>query len=227
MSKSHIIEKNLDITLSENQKKQFQIYYEYLIEMNEKINLTAITDEEEVYIKHFVDSLALQWIKPLKDQKILDVGAGAGFPSIPLKIIYPNLKVTILDAQKKRINFLQNLTDKLGIEVTLLHKRAEEYEFKETFDLVTARAVAKLNILLELCVPFLKVDGHFIAYKGPNYFEEMNDAKAAINRLNTKINNEMSFILHGHERALIDIKKTAKTPGKYPRPFKKIKSNPL
>jgi 16S rRNA (guanine527-N7)-methyltransferase len=162
----------IDITLSNRQLEQFDIYFKFLVEYNEVVNLTAITDEEEVYIKHFYDSILLSKVIDLNSIKSLcDVGAGAGFPSIPLKILYPELNVTIVDGLDKRIKFLTLLCQKLDIKgVNLVHGRAEDYAktHRESFDIVTARAVARFNILNELCIPLVKVGGHFISLKGKN-----------------------------------------------------------
>lgn len=177
-----LAEQNLSLT--EQQKMQFEHYFQLLVEWNEKINLTAITDKEEVYLKHFYDSVApiLQGLIPNETIKLLDIGAGAGFPSIPMKILYPNLEVTIIDSLNKRINFLQLLAGELGLEgVHFYHGRAEDFaqdkNFRAQFDIVTARAVARMQVLSELTIPFLKVDGKLLALKASNAPEELTDAK--------------------------------------------------
>ena len=162
------------ITLSDEQKKQFDQYFHLLVEWNEKMNLTAITDEEGVYLKHFYDSLALGFHHELTDQTLCDVGAGAGFPSIPLKIVFPDLKVTIVDSLNKRITFLNTLVETLGLkDVQCFHDRAETFgqnkEFRASFDVVTARAVAKLSVLSEFCMPLVKKQGYFLALKSGAY----------------------------------------------------------
>lgn len=219
--------KKIGIDLTKTQQNQFKEYYEILIEWNKKINLTAITDEVEVYHKHFLDSVYLSKIVSLENQSLLDVGSGAGFPSLPLKIIFPNLNVTIIDALSKRIKFLDYLTNKIGIDVTLIHGRVEEYPNKESFDIVTARAVANLNMLSELCIPFVKKEGFFITPKGSNYQQEIEDSMAALKELGVKEKEVYLYDILDIEHALIKFEKVRETPKKYPRKFKKIKSKPL
>ena len=223
---------NINIELSERQLEQFEIYFKFLVEYNEYVNLTAITEEEDVYIKHFYDSILVGNVFDLKDvETICDVGSGAGFPSIPLKIVYPNLKVTIVDGLDKRITFLKKLTEKLGLDaVTLVHGRAEEYakDHRESFDVVTARAVARANILNELCIPLVKVGGYFISMKGKNADEEINEGNS-LKLLNAKIVKKNEYFLPKEEskRVLILIEHFDKCPLKYPRAFASIKKNPL
>jgi 16S rRNA (guanine527-N7)-methyltransferase len=219
--------KKIDLDLTKSQLVQFKQYYEILIEWNKKINLTAITDELEVYHKHFLDSVYLSKIVSLADQTLLDVGSGAGFPSLPLKIIYPHLNITIIDALSKRIKFLEYLTNKIGIDVTLIHGRIEEYPNKESYDIVTARAVANLNMLSELCIPFVKKEGFFITPKGSNYQQEIDDSMVALKELGVKQKEVYIYDILGVEHALIKFEKVKETPKKYPRKFKKIKSKPL
>ena len=162
-----LLEKGIELT--DKQLDQFEKYYELLVEWNEKMNLTAITNKEDVYLKHFYDSLTPSFDFEFKDQSLCDIGAGAGFPSIPLKIVYPDLKITIVDSLSKRITFLNHLTKELGLShVKAVAARAEEYaiDHRESFDIVSARAVARLNILDELCLPLTKVGGYFITLKG-------------------------------------------------------------
>jgi len=218
---------DLEITITEEKYQKFLQYYELLIEWNKVINLTAITDFEEVFLKHFYDSLCLVKGVELNNQKILDVGSGAGFPSIPLKIVYGDIEVTIIDALKKRINFLEKLINTLDIEVRLIHGRAEEHMFKNHYDIVTARAVSKLQILTELCLPFVKVGGKFIAYKGPNYKEELKNSSNAIKLLGGKMLRTYEYNITNQDRTLIVIKKITSTDKKFPRIYGKIKSNPL
>ena len=170
--------------LTDTQKKQFERYFELLVEWNQKINLTAITDKEGVYLKHFYDSIAPVLQGKITNQAIhlLDIGAGAGFPSIPIKILCPDIDVTIIDSLNKRINFLNLLADELGLEgVHFYHGRAEDFgqdkHFRASYDIVTARAVARLQVLTELTIPFLKVGGHLIALKASAAEEELADAK--------------------------------------------------
>lgn len=214
-----------DVALTDQQMAQFDTYFHLLVEWNEKMNLTAITEEKEVYLKHFYDSLLVGLKMSLDPQaSICDVGSGAGFPSIPLKILYPELSVTIVDSLKKRITFLQELTDQLGLtNVHLYHDRAETFgqnpEFREQFDYVTARAVARLNVLAELCLPLVKKDGYFLALKAAKSEEELQEAKPAIAQLGGKFIEEktMALPLSGDERHLLVIQKKKVTPKKYPR----------
>lgn len=221
--------KELNIELSFKQKELFERYYEFLIQENKKYNLTAITDKEEVYYKHFYDSLTLIKTKLIKeDVSLCDIGSGAGFPSVPLKIIYPNLKVTIIESQTKKTEFLKKLIKYLELEnVEIINERAEEYAHKKYFDIVTARAVADLSILNELCLPFVKKDGYFIAMKG-SYEEELEKSLNGMNILGGKLINVISFDLPKEmgKRNLIVIKKEKMVKG-YPRMFSQIKKKPL
>ncbi|MEC9485738.1 MAG: 16S rRNA (guanine(527)-N(7))-methyltransferase RsmG [Candidatus Izemoplasma sp.] len=217
----------IDILLSKKQIQQFEDYYRLLVEWNQKVNLTAITSYDEVLMKHFYDSIMMGQIITLNDQKILDVGSGAGFPSIPLKIVYPNLDVTIIDALNKRITFLKTLTKELGLEARLIHGRAESFKEKATYDIVTARAVANLQMLSELCIPFVKKDGAFIVLKGPKFEDELAQSQKAFDILGVTETKRYSYRLLDAEHILIQFKKVKETPDKYPRRFKKIKSNPL
>lgn len=219
--------KELGLDINESQKKQFEIYFELLVEWNTKMNLTAITDREGVFKKHFFDSLNLVRVHEFKNETLLDVGSGAGFPSIPLKIMFPDIKVTIIDALQKRITFLTELTKELEVDVELVHGRAEEYKRKHCFDVVTARAVAHLNMLSELCIPFVKVGGEFIAMKGPKLQEELKSSANAIKILGGQVKDQISYSVEEDQRSIIVISKQHKTQAKYPRRFNKIKSNPL
>ena len=222
----------INITLSQRQLEQFEIYYEFLVEYNNYVNLTAITEKEDVYIKHFYDSILVGKVFDLSNiETICDVGSGAGFPSIPLKIVYPNLQVTIVDGLDKRITFLKKLVEKLGLDnVNLVHGRAEEYakEYRESFDIVTARAVARANILNELCIPLVKVGGYFISMKGKNADEEINEGNS-LAILKGKIVKKNEYYLPKEEskRVLILIEHFEKCALKYPRAFASIKKNPL
>lgn len=223
----------LNITPNQEMLSRFDLYYKKLVEVNSYMNLTAITEESEVYNKHFLDSLMILKSDLFSGTKtLLDVGSGAGFPSIPLAIVNENVKVTIIDALNKRINFLNDLTKHLGLtNVCAYHKRAEDYakEKRESFDIVTARAVARLNVLAELCLPLTKLEGYFIAMKGKMSKEEMDEAANAINILGGKVERVVSVNLpdEAGERDLIIIKKVKSTPNKYPRQFSKIKERPL
>ena len=182
-----ILEKH-GIVLSNRQIEQFEVYAQMLVEWNQKMNLTAITDLDEIYEKHFLDSILPSFDVPLKGS-FCDVGAGAGFPSIPLKIVYPDLKITIVETLGKRITFLNALCEKLEIkDVECVHARAEEYakDHREYFDIVSARAVANLTMLSELCIPLVKVGGIFLSLKGANAQEEYDKAKKAISLLGCK-----------------------------------------
>lgn len=213
------------IELNDRQREQFIIYFQTLVEWNEKINLTALTAEEDVYLKHFYDSISAAFHYDFKkDLHICDVGAGAGFPSIPLKICFPQLNVTIVDSLQKRIGFLNHLAAQLELtNVAFYHDRAESFgsnaKFRETYDVVTARAVARMSVLSELCLPLSKRGGVFIAMKGSQANEEVTDAKAAITVLGGKIDKTYSFTLpqEESERSIVIINKIKKTPKKYPR----------
>ncbi|WP_210124683.1 16S rRNA (guanine(527)-N(7))-methyltransferase RsmG [Staphylococcus sp. GDY8P165P] len=212
------------IELSDKQQHQFQTYYQMLVEWNEKMNLTSITEEHEVYLKHFYDSIATSFYTNLtKELTICDVGAGAGFPSIPLKIIFPNLKVTIVDSLNKRIHFLNQLAEALELDnVSFVHDRAETYgkgDYRASYDIVTARAVARLSVLSELCLPLVKKGGHFIALKSSKGEEELEEARFGIGVLGGKVLETISYELpeDAGERQMIIIDKRSQTPKKYPR----------
>ena len=214
-----------NIVLTDQQKAQFERYFELLVEWNEKINLTAITEKEEVYLKHFYDSIApiLQGLIENQEIKLLDIGAGAGFPSLPMKILYPQLDVTIIDSLNKRINFLQLLAEELNLEgVHFYHGRAEDFaqekKFRAQFDIVTARAVARMQVLSELTIPFLKVGSKLLALKASNAPEELTEAKNALNLLFSKVEDNISYTLpNGDPRYITIVEKKKETPNKYPR----------
>ena len=214
-----------NLPLSDQQKKQFERYFELLVEWNEKINLTAITDKDEVYLKHFYDSIApiLQGLIPNETIKLLDIGAGAGFPSLPMKILYPQLDVTIIDSLNKRINFLQLLAQELDLDgVHFYHGRAEDLaqdkNFRAQYDFVTARAVARMQVLSELTIPYLKVGGKLLALKASNAPEELLEAKNALNLLFSKVGDNLSYALpNGDPRYITVVEKKKETPNKYPR----------
>ena len=216
-----------NVELNAQQLAQYQQYYERLVAVNEHMNLTAITERDEVYLKHFYDSLTLAWAYPelqTEELNMIDVGAGAGFPSLPLKIAFPQLQITIIDALNKRINFLRDLVKELGLEgVTVEHARAEEFGNKaaparEQYDVATARALARLNVLGELTLPFVKVGGVLLAMKGSAADEELAEAKKAITTLGAEIGDQIDVSLpNGDPRSVIVIKKVKNTPKKYPR----------
>ncbi|MDD2518312.1 MAG: 16S rRNA (guanine(527)-N(7))-methyltransferase RsmG [Bacilli bacterium] len=222
----------LGIDLTDYQLNQFKKYYELLIEWNEKMNLTGITQKDEVYLKHFYDSATLTKIIAVeKFENLCDVGSGAGFPGIIIKILYPALEVTLIDSLMKRITFLNEVIKELKLEkINTIHCRIEDFGQKnrETFDIVTARAVAPLNILLEYCIPIVKKDKFFVPLKG-NISREIKLSNKALTELKCKVINKMEFYLpiENSFRSLILIKKEESTPSKYPRRFDKIKKNPL
>ena len=212
------------VELSNTQKEQFQKYYKLLVEWNKKMNLTSITDEHDVYLKHFYDSIAPSFYYDFNGQlSLCDIGAGAGFPSIPLKIVYPELKVTIVDSLNKRIQFLNHLAAELGLEdVSFVHDRAETYGkgvYRESYDIVTARAVARLTVLSELCLPLVKKGGQFLALKSSKGKEELQEATFAINILGGNVKDTYTFELPENvgERQMIIIDKRRQTSKKYPR----------
>ncbi|APT44642.1 16S rRNA (guanine(527)-N(7))-methyltransferase RsmG [Bacillus safensis] len=213
------------ITLSPVQLEQFETYFRMLVEWNEKMNLTSITEKEEVYLKHFYDSIsAAFFIDFHKVTTICDIGAGAGFPSIPLKICFPHLHVTIVDSLQKRITFLNELAKGLNLQdTTFYHDRAETFgqrkDKRESYDLVTARAVARLSVLSELCLPLVKKEGLFVALKASAADEEMQAGKKAVTVLGGEVVEKHSFVLplEESERNIIVIEKKKQTPKKYPR----------
>lgn len=222
------------IQLTDFQLEQLEMYFKLLVEWNEKINLTAITDEQGVAVKHFADSLALfNCIDIPENSTVIDVGTGAGFPGIVLKIARPDIKLTLLDSLQKRLNFLDTVLSELSLNATLIHSRAEDggqnIDLRESFDFVVSRAVARLNVLAEYCIPYAKLSGRFIALKGPDAENEISDGKKAIHTLGGKIKNIHSFslALDGGERTIVEIEKIAPTPDKYPRSYGKIKAKPL
>ena len=214
-----------DTTLTDKQKKQFETYFRLLVEWNEKINLTAITDKEEVYLKHFYDSIApiLQGYIDNSPLSILDIGAGAGFPSIPMKILYPEIDITIIDSLNKRINFLNILANELELSgVHFFHGRAEDFGqdkvFRAKFDIVTARAVARMQVLAELTIPFLKVNGRLIALKAAAAEEELISAEKALKTLFSQVTVNKNYKLpNGDDRNITIVSKKKETPNKYPR----------
>lgn len=228
-------EKNIDIllkgvqefqiSLSDKQLEQFLQYYDLLVEWNSFMNLTAITEFEEVCIKHFIDSVSLcKAIDCTQSLSVIDIGTGAGFPGIPLKIAFPDLKITLLDSLGKRVKFLNEVIIQLGLEgIEAFHGRAEdfikEHQKREAYDLCVSRAVANLATLSEYCLPYVKCGGVFISYKSEKIQEESKTAEKAIQLLGGKIKNQTEFLLPGSDiyRNLFQIEKVKKTPSKYPR----------
>ncbi|MCR5422258.1 MAG: 16S rRNA (guanine(527)-N(7))-methyltransferase RsmG [Bacilli bacterium] len=206
----------------------FKKYFDFLIEENQKYNLTSITEEKEVYIKHFLDSLSIENIIDLDNISLCDVGSGAGFPSIPLKIMYPSIKLTIIEPTAKRCNFLQQIVEMLDLkDVNIINDRAENIKDMH-FDVVCARAVSNLPILLELCIPLVKVNGYFISMKGSNYKEELDIANNAFKELDCRIDNIYEYDLDEFgKRVLIKIIKDKETKKIYPRLYSQIKKKPL
>lgn len=213
------------IRVSEAMLEQFETYYQRLIEWNERMNLTGITEREQVYIKHFYDAVSLAFFVDMNEINTLaDIGSGAGFPSIPLKIIFPHLKITIIDSLNKRIQFLNHLIESLGLQHTeAIHARAEEAgrqaRLREQFDLVTARAVARLNVLNEFCLPFAKLGGYFAAMKGTNPQEEIAEAAYSTKILGAKLMevHPLRLPVDDSERHIIIMQKIKQTPRAYPR----------
>lgn len=218
----------LDIKLSNEQIEQFVKFYEMLVEKNKVMNLTGITEFEEVIVKHFIDSLALVKVidkdKLLDDISIIDIGTGAGFPGIPLKIAFPEIKITLLDSLNKRINFLKEVSEELGFEnIEFIHGRSEDFgrnpQYREKFDICVSRAVANLATLSEFCVPFVKVGGSFVSYKAGDCGEEVGVSIKAVEKMGGKITNQLEYVVPTSDlnRVLLMIKKEKATPKSFPR----------
>ena len=227
MNRLKILAGQLDIQLSDEQLEQFQIYYDMLIEKNKVMNLTAITQLDEVITKHFLDSIALASVyQNIKEDelKIIDLGTGAGFPGIPLKIVFPQLKITLMDSLNKRIVFLQSVIEKLQLSgIEAIHGRAEEMakkkEYRETYDLCVSRAVSNLSTLSEYCLPFVRIDGKFISYKASEIEEELENSRKAIKLLGGKLStvNKITLPESDIQRSFVIIDKIEKTSKTYPR----------
>lgn len=218
------------IDLPKNLYDKFNIYADFLVEYNEKVNLTAITDPMEILCKHFIDSACLlKYVDISNNSSLIDVGTGAGFPSLPLKILRPDIRLTLLDSLNKRIDFLKQLCDKLEIDADFIHGRAEDIskmpEYREKFDYSCARAVANISTLSELCIPFVKVGGSFISMKGPT--EDVSRGTNAIEILGGSVADSIDYSLFDEQRRIFVIRKISQTPIKYPRNSAQIKKKSL
>lgn len=218
------------LILTEQQYSKLNLYAEFLVEYNKNVNLTAITEPRDILVKHFIDSILLcKYVDIPKNSTIIDVGTGAGFPSIPLKIYRPDLNITLLDSLNKRINFLKQLCEKLNVPCETIHGRAEDIskliEYREKFDFACARAVANLSLLSELCIPFVKINGSFISMKGPS--EDISLGHNAIKILGGSEVNEIRYDLDKESRRILISKKLSHTPTKYPRNSSQIKKKSL
>ena len=217
------------LTLTETQVDRFCEFGRLLVEKNQVMNLTAITEPTAVAQLHFLDSLAVLQAADCKGKSIIDVGCGAGFPGVPVAIAEPTAKVTLLDSLQKRMNWLMEILPGLGVEANVVAARAEEYvaDHRESYDLATSRAVARLNILCELCLPYVKVGGKFLALKGAMTHEEVDEAKKAITTLGGKVAGIFEYPVADAVHRIVVIEKVRSTPKQYPRKFAKIKQSPL
>lgn len=226
---------NVELEINEEKYDQFLKYKDLLKDWNEKVNLTAITEDEQIIKKHFIDSMKIFQFEPLKKaKKVIDIGTGGGFPGIPMKIMVPEMEITLLDSLKKRINVLQDILKKIGIkDVSTIHGRAEDYaqtpQYREKFDAVVSRAVANLASLSEFCLPYVKVGGYFVAMKGPAVDDEVTTAKKAISILGGELKEVIEVEIEGSDlnHNLVIIKKVKNTPKQYPRKAGTATKNPL
>ena len=232
----HMLEqgaRKLGISIPFGAYDSFRIYLSMLEETNKTTNLTAIEASEDIVLLHFLDSLALLKVAEFENANVIDIGSGGGFPGVPLKIVDQTIRLTLLDATAKKIVFLSDLCTKLGIEADMLHARAEEAahdeHLRDRFDIVVSRAVAHLDVLCELCLPFVRVGGVFLAMKSADYEAELHEAIGAISLLGAEISQTHKYELPDTDivRSIIRISKTAATPNEYPRRFSKIKKHPL
>ena len=226
--------KNYGVNLDKKALERYENYYNFLVEYNQHTNLTSITEKNDVIIKHFLDSIILtKFFKLNSDTKLIDVGTGAGFPGVPIKIANPKINLTLLDSLNKRIIFLNKLLEKLNLTAEIFHNRAEECgknkSFREKFNMVTSRAVAKLTVLSEYCLPLLKVGGFFVSLKGSNVEYELEESVKSIKVLGGKIERVEKFDLPEEKgsRSLVIIKKVSPTPSKYPRSNSNISKSPI
>lgn len=232
MMETHLRKGLAELGLGDDAAPSLLRFGELLLEKNKVMNLTAITDPEDVASLHFLDSAALLTLADLKGKTVVDVGTGAGLPGIPLKILEPSIRMTLLDSLGKRITFLQEVCDDLGLtDVQCIHARAEEFaaDHRQSFDFAVSRAVANLSVLCEFCLPLVKVGGYFLSMKSVESGEELEAAQKAIKTLGGRVERTADYQIPGTEvvHRVIFIKKIAETPKKYPRPFAKIKKNPL
>jgi len=225
--------KELNIELPPGKEAAFRAYYDFLEKRGQNVNLTAVSGTEDVARLHFLDSIALLGAANFKSAGVIDVGSGAGFPGVPLKIAEPSVNMTLLDAAGKRISFLSELCSLLGIETTVVKARAEDAahcaQMREQYDIAVSRAVAKLNALCELCLPFVRVGGVFIAMKGVASDQEVTDALSAVSKMGAELQEHFDYVIPGTDithRAVL-IRKTEKTQDKYPRRFARIQRSPL
>ena len=221
---------SVGLQLSKEQYEKLSAYAEFLVEYNEKVNLTAITEPSEILRKHFIDSILLTKFTDIPaNASIIDVGTGAGFPSVPIKIYRPDVNITLLDSLNKRIDFLKQLCQRIEIDADFIHGRAEDYskkpEYREKFDVSCARAVANMSLLSELCIPFVKENGCFIAMKGPN--EDISLGTHAVELLGGSIESETEYKLFDEDRKIVIVRKISQTPSKYPRNSSQIKKKTL
>lgn len=224
--------KKFNIELTDEQINKFNIYCNMLIEWNSKMNLTAIKEPTEIAVKHFVDSCSvLNYVKIKKNAKVIDIGTGAGFPGIPLKILREDLDITLLDSLNKRLVFLNEVAKELKLELNTIHSRAEDLgrqeNHREQYDIAISRAVAPLNVLSEYSIPFVRKGGKFISMKGPNVQSEIDEAKKAIRILGGKCNNVVQFSIGDNSRSIVIVDKLNQTPYTYPRHGSKISKKPL